>query len=198
MTRVLLPHHAVALLLLSALLLVGPAAAQVAGDPILTFGQPFAIYSDTYESYCQLGYVPYMFLMCNLTVRDPVLATPMVVLSGSQTGYVSYNDSSSQVQLRTFNPTPTSNGTYCIASVSDPTYSLRCNSTVPITSQEAFFVANIIPRADGYVHIGPSEVSLKSKSTGYCSAQPNTYNNGFVQCNRASVGSWETYHFVPV
>jgi len=184
-------------LLLLAALVVGIAVATP-GDPILSFGQPFVIYSDAYNSYCVLGGTPAAFLICDAGVRNASLAVAMIAENGTSTALVP-SAPVTNLQLRTRDRDPITNATYCIPWIrSGGTYNLECNSTVPITTQGAFAIVNTVPRADGYVHIGPSEVAFLSHNTGYCSAQPSATNSGIVQCNRNTVSGWETFHIVPL
>lgn len=188
-----LPSSLLLFLCLSALVIDNSAATDV---PI-AYGQPFVIYSDTYNSFCK----PYSGadngVACDLNVTNPADAEIFVIRGG--TGSVSVSSSAVNYLGLYYNEYDTP--VYCLSTSGELEagyiFCQYINDQPPSTAQ--FVFVNSLPWSDGYLHGNYSLISFKSVSTGgWCSAQPITYEGAAVCCNRATISAWEQYHFFSV
>jgi len=182
-----------------ALLLLGLSGTVVvvsasASDPIINYGQAFALWSDSFNSYCLSSFASGVYLKCDVGVTDSANATAFVISGGS--GPVSTAAGSTASLRRRDGDIPYNNRYYCRATANTDG-NVQCDMEYDTDSATQFSFVNTSPWADGYLHVNYSWVAFKNVfSGGWCSAQPSTQNNGVVQCNRSSVSTWESFHFV--
>jgi len=167
-------------------------ALPFSGSPIINYNQTFYIYSSAWSSYCVVSTAPGTLsnLRCDVGLTTTVGASQFYI-SGGCGPVPSSALINEYIKLN--------NGAWCYIypPANSPMVAIWCNQNTDPGPQ--YQISNINATSDGWLHGGATAVQFRSwvgGTNGWCSAQAAS-GGAYVQCNRASVGSWETFYFVP-
>lgn len=167
------------------------------GSPIINYNEAFYIYSVAWKSYCYIDvFDGSNSLICDTgfnSTADPYVSKFEI------TGGCGPVPSSQQITA-TLQPNNLDLYCYLFPKSFDSALLVFCDTQTAPSPQFQF--SNINPTSDGWLHGNATAVQFSNTANGsdggFCSALPITSEYGIVQCNRATVSTWETYYFVPV
>jgi hypothetical protein len=183
-----------ALLLLAVVASVG--AVPPSGSPNIYYNQDIVIWSDAWNSYCDLAWsnTGQVGPKCDVGSTDIAMADRFAI--GGGCGPVASND---EVNAYLYYNGEQDTKMWCY-SVSATRY-VYCDILTENPSYLQWGFSNIVQQSDGMLHGNATAVRISNTIQGvsrWCAANPASQDDGLVQCSRTSVSTWETLYFVPV
>lgn len=168
------------------------------GSPIITYDEPFYMYSYGQSSWCVVNKtlgtntincaqgLP-MSSATQFAISSPTGGCGPVPVTGVAMGalYV-YDD-------------PTIGNAWCreLPTAFDSWYSWHCEFCAT-PGPYMFNLTNVSPVSDGYLHGNASTVNIRDERGVFCSALPLYSNYGQVRCNASVASTWESFYLVVV
>jgi hypothetical protein len=165
----------------------------------LRYDQPFVMWSNAWNSYCvgRLGGT-LVRIVCDAGETNPANAMRFVIRGGC--GRI-LTDDNIKVSLAVYDP---SGGTpfWCVVDPLAGNAMPYCNNNAAVPSMGSQWgFSNVVTYPTPYLGVNTTAVRISNTANGlngWCGGQPSTSLGGAVQCNRASVGGWETFYLYPV